>query len=122
MSDTAPEPRGLPIANPRVIFKQLSDGAVLFSPSDEVYYGLNEVGAKVWTLLPPASATLEEITAAIAASYPGVDPAVIRTDVAELITELLAHGLLIPDANANSSGDDAGQTTQARGPRPARVD
>lgn len=86
----------LPVANPKVIFKALSDGAVLFSSEDEVYFGLNAVGAQVWALLPPVSGTFDELCAAIAAQYPDVDPQVIHDDVRELLAELASHHLVLP--------------------------
>ena len=45
----------LPVPNPKVLFKSMSDGAVLFSTDNEVYFGLNSVGARVWELLPPSA-------------------------------------------------------------------
>lgn len=96
--------RMLPVANPKVIFKALSDGAVLFSTEDEVYFGLNEVGARVWQLLPPKLATLDELCTAIAGHYPEVDPGVIRQDVTELISELATHRLVLP-RNAEQRDD-----------------
>lgn len=88
----------LPVANPKVIFKTLSDGAVLFSPEDEVYFGLNAVGAQVWELLPPKSASLDELCAAVGAHYPGVAADVIHTDVCALLAELESNGLVIRHA------------------------
>ena len=88
----------LPVANPKVIFKTLSDGAVLFSLEDEVYFGLNAVGAQVWELLPPKSASLDELCAAVAAKYPDVDPDVIHADVCALLSELESNGLVIRHA------------------------
>lgn len=85
----------LPVANPSVIFRELPEGGVIFSTVDEVYFGLNEVGARVWTLLPPVSRTFGEVVAALRAAYPDVDAEVINTDVAELLAELERHGLLI---------------------------
>jgi len=86
----------LPVANPKVIFKTLSDGAVLFSSEDEVYFGLNAVGARVWELLPPRSATFDELCVAITAQYPDVDPHVIRSDVQRLLDELASNRLVLP--------------------------
>ena len=86
----------LPIANPKVIFKSMPDGAVLFSTSDEVYFGLNEVGARVWELLPPATRTLDELCEAVQRHYPSVPIDTIRTDVIELLDQLSAQGLVVP--------------------------
>jgi hypothetical protein len=113
--------RMLPVANPKVIFKALSDGAVLFSTEDEVYFGLNEVGALVWQLLPPKLATLDDLCVAIGGHYPEVDPGVIRQDVTELISELAAHHLVLPrnaeqtdDISVESPSQETDQAESAR--------
>jgi hypothetical protein len=111
----------LPVANPKVIYKPLSDGAVLFSTEDEVYFGLNAVGARVWELLPPATSTVRELCDRIAAQYPDVDPAMIRADVAELIAELVKHRLAIDehaehndDSHLQRAFQQAGEAESAR--------
>src|SRR5215204_619129 len=86
----------LPIANPVVVYRALSEGAVLFSTTDEVYFGLNNVGAKAWELLPPTTNTLDDLCAALVKEYPEVPEATIRADVNELLEELTAHGLVVP--------------------------
>ena len=111
----------LPVANPKVIYKALLDGeAVLFSTEEEVYFGLNEVGARVWELLPPATNSLDELCAALAVQYPDADPAMIRADVMELIAELSSHRLVIPhgsertDAQRDETPSQTGHTESAR--------
>ena len=113
--------RMLPVANPKVIFKALSDGAVLFSTEDEVYFGLNEVGALVWQHLPPKLTTLDELCAAVAERYPDVDPGVIRQDVMELISELASHRLVFPrnaerhdDTSLENPSQETDQAESAR--------
>ena len=86
----------LPHRNPKVIFKALATGAVLYSTEDEVYFGLNPVGVRVWELLPPAQHQLDDVCRVIAGEYPDVDEAVIRADVAELLEELAKLGLVRP--------------------------
>ena len=86
----------LPTRNPKVIFKALATGAVLYSTEEEVYFGLNPVGVRVWELLPPAHQTLDEIVRVIASEYTDVGEDVIRADVAELIDELVKLRLLLP--------------------------
>jgi hypothetical protein len=85
----------LPLPNPAVIFKSLGDGAVLFSTSDEVYFGLNAVGSRVWELLG-VHRTFDDLCAAIAQEYSDVDPDTIRADVEELLEELTGYGLVLP--------------------------
>jgi len=83
----------LPTPNPDVIFASLDGGAVLFSTRDEVYYGLNAVGTRVWELLPPANTTLDDLCTALALEYGDVDSSVIRADVQELLENLTNMGL-----------------------------
>ena len=85
----------LPIANPAVVYRALSEGAVLFSTTDEVYFGLNAVGSRVWELLA-SHRTLDALCAALATEYPDVDPDTIRADVGELLEELMEYGLVLP--------------------------
>ena len=68
----------LPVPNPKVLFKSMSDGAVLFSTDNEVYFGLNSVGARVWELLPPVCATFDEICTRLASEYPEVSRSIIE--------------------------------------------
>lgn len=84
----------LPTRNPKVIFKALATGAVLYSTEEEVYFGLNPVGVRVWELLPPAQQTLDDVCRILASEYPDVGQDVIRADVTELIDELLKLGLV----------------------------
>ena len=86
----------LPTRNPKVIFKALATGAVLYSISDEVYFGLNPVGVRVWELLPPVHDQLDDLVRVLASEYPDASEATIRTDVAELLEELTKLGLLLP--------------------------
>ena len=86
----------LPTRNPKVIFKALATGAVLYSTTEEVYFGLNAVGVRVWELLPPAHKTLDELCAVLSGEYPDVPAEVIRGDVTELLEELGKLGLVQP--------------------------
>jgi hypothetical protein len=94
----------LPTRNPTIIFKALSTGAVLYSPQEEVYFGLNPVGVRVWELLPPASRNLDEVCRTLVNEYPDAPAEMIRADVAELLVELEKLGLVLPaDASARQS-------------------
>src|SRR5215207_1617270 len=97
-TDAAGSSQPLPSPRPGVIYRSLEEGGVLFSVEDEVYFGLNVVGAQVWELLPPASRTFGELLASLSATYPEVDAAVIRADVQELLEALRAHGLVVDSA------------------------
>jgi hypothetical protein len=84
----------LPTRNPKVIFKALATGAVLYSSEEEVYFGLNPVGVRVWELLPPVHQSLDDLCGVIAADYPDAPVDVIRADVSELLEELTRLGLV----------------------------
>lgn len=107
----------LPIQSPSVIFRELEDGGVIFSTVDEVYFGLNSVGAMVWSLLPPVTRTLGELTARLAASFPEVSPAVIHADVAELVAELEQQGLVVRPAAAGGGAGSGPGADDARATR-----
>ena len=97
----------LPTPHPAVIFQRIDDGAVLFSPTSEVYFGLNEVGAKVWQLLPPATTSIDEICAQLGSDYPDVELSTIHKDVEDLLDQLLREGLVAPTASSESPGTSA---------------
>jgi hypothetical protein len=84
-----------------VIFRALEEGGVLLHARDEVYFGLNEVGARVWALLPPRSSGLDELVSVIASEYPEVPADTIRADVQELLDDLVEHGLLAVEPAAS---------------------
>jgi hypothetical protein len=92
----------LPTRNPKIIFKALATGAVLYSPVEEVYFGLNPVGVRVWELLPPAQQQLDDVCRLLAAEYPEVGEEVIRADVTELLDELAKLGLVVPPTTASA--------------------
>lgn len=85
----------LPSPDPSVIFQKLADGAVLFSPASELYFGLNEVGALVWGLLPPTCRSFDELRDRLAAHYPDVPAATIAADVSQLIEDLAREKLVV---------------------------
>jgi Coenzyme PQQ synthesis protein D (PqqD) len=92
----------LPTRNPKIIFKALETGAVLYSPQDEVYFGLNPVGVRVWELLPPAHQHLDDVCRVLTTEYPDAPLDVIRADVAELLEELGKLGLVVPADGSKS--------------------
>jgi len=85
----------LPVANPAVIYRSVGDGAVLLSATDEVYFGLNRVGARIWELLPPTTASLTDLCAALQREYPHVELSMLRRDALELLRDLVSSGLAI---------------------------
>lgn len=93
----------LPSAKTSVIFQRLDDGAVLFAPESELYFGLNAVGALVWENLAPVRRSLDDLVTHLADRYPDADPSTVRMDVQELLERLWAEGLVTYEG---SSGTD----------------
>ena len=84
----------LPRPHPSVVFRAVSDGAVLLQTEDEVYFGLNAVGANIWELLTPECASVEELCTRLGEKYPDVPAETLRADVMELLQQLQQNLLL----------------------------
>jgi hypothetical protein len=95
----------LPHANPSVIFQKLDDGAVLFAPESEIYFGLNSVGVAIWEFLPPVSHSVDDLCARVGALYPDAPPDTIRSDVGELLDQLVNEGLVLRAAPGPDASD-----------------
>lgn len=85
----------LPRPHPAVMFREVSDGAVLLQLEDEIYFGLNPVGARVWQLLPPVCTDLEALCERLGEVYPEVPPEQLLADVTELLGQLRENKLLV---------------------------
>lgn len=84
----------LPVPKDDVIFRRLADGAVVYHCTEEVYFGLNEGGARIWELLSPAPSSLDELVACIARDNPEVDAATIKRDTEAMISSFESFGLV----------------------------
>lgn len=82
-------------AKPQVLFQQVDDEGVLLSLEEEVYFGVNESAARVWQLLQDGPCSEPSLIAHLASTYPDAPRNVLATDVAELLGELEANGLLL---------------------------
>ena len=82
-----------PIAIPdEVLHQQLDAETVLLHLDTETYYGLDEVGSRVWQLLQEHGST-EPVVAALVQEY-DVDEATVRRDIDRLLGELADAGLI----------------------------
>jgi hypothetical protein len=93
-SDSSPVPR----QNPDAVLAEVSEGAVLYLPETEHYFGLSPVAVQVWQLLP-AAPTIGALCARLAELYDGVPMDVLRADVSELLAELERMQLATPAAS-----------------------
>jgi len=103
----------LPVPNPDVICRTVEGGAVLLSTEQEVYYGLNTVGAYIWEHLPPVFQTLEELSASLRIVYPGASAEVLRADAREMLDELLANGLVRPSVGTETCDDSTARCSES---------
>lgn len=85
--------RDLPETVEGVVCSRAAEGAVLLSTELEVYFGLNETGARIWELLSDCD-TVDGLCRELGREYPEVDPDVLRRDVRELLEELAEEGLV----------------------------
>jgi hypothetical protein len=65
---------------------------VILNLADEVYYGLDPVGARVWGLMSEPR-TVAELRDAIVAEY-DVDAATAERDLLDLLEEMASRGLV----------------------------
>ena len=76
------------------LFQRFADGAVVYSPGDETYFGLNSTGAQVWGLLSKDGSAFEELHQKMVELYPSVSAEELRADLRGLLDDLVNHGLL----------------------------
>jgi hypothetical protein len=77
---------------PDVLFRMVSDEAILVNLNTEVYLGLNAVGARMWDVLNSAS-SIEAAYATLLEEFE-VEPQQLRADLEELLGQLLGQKLI----------------------------
>lgn len=68
---------------------------LMMSPAHENYIGLNEVGARIWSLLD-SPVTIEDICARLADEF-DVGPDVARSETEAFLADLLKHDAIAFD-------------------------
>ncbi len=84
----------LPKPKSSVVYRPMPDGGVLFSSSDETYFGLNQTGACIWENLSPVRDSIEEVCAEVTRRFPDAEPSRVRDDVGRLLKALTDGGLV----------------------------
>jgi coenzyme PQQ synthesis protein D (PqqD) len=82
--------------NPSVIYRELAGEVVLLNLQSGVYYGLDEVGSRVWQLLTQ-SRGVDDVCATLLDEY-DVSAEALRADVERLVGELSEKGLVIVES------------------------
>lgn len=75
-----------------VLVRFLGKECVLLNLKSEIYYGLDEIGTRMWQLLTTA-ASIEDAYTELFAEFE-VDAALLRQNLAELLERLVDKGLL----------------------------
>ena len=85
-------PRRVRISD-EVLFQEIEGEGVLLNLSNEQYFGLNEIGTRIWHLLSEDVETAKTFDALIK-EY-NVNQATLKNDLSILIEELNNQGLVI---------------------------
>ena len=88
--------------SPDVLFQEVSGEVVLLDLASEQYFGLDEVGARVWALLNEGRA-VGEVADTLLQEYE-VERAALESDIDELLSSLLEAGLISTDQADPASG------------------
>lgn len=86
------EPTSRIVAIPDQVSCDVAGDTAILNLNDGVYYGLNPVGTRIWSLLQKP-VTVEEILAALVAEYE-VDAAACELDLVRVLGDLHSHGLI----------------------------
>lgn len=84
------------LADPEVVASEVDGGAALLDLRSSHYYGLNPVGAFVWSKVQTPQ-TLDGLAVAVSEAFE-VETSVCRDDIARLLAEFLTVGVIRRDA------------------------
>ena len=80
------------LVSPECVSCAVEDGIAILDLRSNTYFSLDPVGAAIWDRMA-APASLDELAAAVAADY-DVAPEQCRGDIANLLEDMLTHGLI----------------------------
>lgn len=78
-----------------ILFRELDGESVILSLDAETYFGLDEVGTRVWELLR-VGPTIQAAYETLCSEY-DVDSQQLRRDLEDLLDQLIAHQLIVVD-------------------------
>jgi hypothetical protein len=80
------------VATPDLLTAEFGAEVIVLNLQDGIYYGLDDVGARVWTLLQ-SPVSVANVIEAVLLDY-DVNPADCERDIRLLVDDLVAHGLV----------------------------
>ena len=90
--------------SPDVLFQEISGEIVLLDLASEQYFGLDEVGARIWALINEGRA-VGEVADSLLQEYE-VERATLESDIDELLRSLLEAGLIsLGEAGSESNAE-----------------
>jgi hypothetical protein len=92
--------------SPDVLSQQVRNETVLLDLASDKYFGLDEVGGRIWRLIGEGK-TVTGIVNALLEEYE-VDQARLEADVSACIADLEEAGLLVPDSPTEKPGSAGG--------------
>ena len=93
------------IPSPEVLVQELDGEAVLLNLESECYFGLDDVGTRVWQHLHEHR-RLERVCEEMQKEY-DVDGPRLRADVLRLVEELIEAGIVTVEGNVTSDAGDS---------------
>ena len=79
-------------ADPKQVSCEVDNEVVILHLTNGIYYGLNQVGARIWSLVQQPI-TIRQILEVLLAEYE-VEPEVCQRDLLGVLGELANHGLI----------------------------
>jgi hypothetical protein len=79
--------------NQSIVFAELGDEAVLLNTDTGVYFGLDDVGTRIWTLLAEGLSETQ-IHGQLLSEY-AVDGDLLGADIAHFLRQLEDHGIVL---------------------------
>lgn len=80
------------VAMPDQVSSELADEVVILNMQDGTYYGLNEVGARIWSMIQQPCSLLD-VRTALLQEY-DVAPEQLDQDIQALVDDLSKHSLI----------------------------
>jgi hypothetical protein len=75
------------------VFSKVDTEGVLLDTRSGVYFGLNETGSLLWSVLEGGSATLDDLRASLVSAFEAV-PDSLAADLEAWVLEMKEHDLL----------------------------
>ena len=82
--------------SPEALFQEVSGETVILDLNSEQYFGLDEIGTRIWQLLQE-NADIQTAYETMLQEY-DVEPETLKADVEKLLQELINAGLVSADA------------------------